>query len=271
MKTAIKLVFIYLGIQIVGAILLAIPYAAYLAVTGGDISQTQTAVLAPSFFLSILLMVGFLWKFGYISREKVTWSIVSPSYLVLTLVATLSGIWVLDVLMSRLHLPDLLKESFDILQSGWMGILAIAVAGPILEELLFRGAITKILLQKYTPTKAILFSALIFGVFHVNPVQVVGGCIIGLLLAWVYYKTASLIPCILIHIVNNSLSVYFSLRYPDAENLAHQVMGDSEQSYGLLTVLMGVLFVGACLLMRRTSIAYRWKKESNEVETILEP
>lgn len=259
MKTAIKLVFIYLGIQIVGAILLAIPYAIYLAVTGGDISQAQTDVLAPSFFLSILLMVGFLWKFGYISREKVTWSIVSPSYLTLTLVATLSGIWVLDVLLSRLHLPDLLKESFDILQSGWMGILAIAVAGPILEELLFRGAITKILLQKYTPTKAILFSALIFGVFHVNPVQVVGGCIIGLLLAWIYYKTASLIPCILIHIINNSLSVYFSLRYPDAENLA-QVMGGSEQSYWLLTVLMVVLFVGAYLLMRRTSIAYPWEK-----------
>lgn len=269
MTTAIKLVFIYLGIQILGAILLAIPYAIYLLATGGDISSVQTDVLAPSFFLSILLMVGYLCKFGYISREKVTWSIVSPTYLALTLVATLSGIWVLDTLMSYMHLPDLMKASFDILQSGWVGILAIAVVGPVLEELLFRGAVTKVLLQKYSPTKAILFSALIFGIFHINPVQVVGASIIGLLLAWIYYKTASLIPCILIHILNNSLSVYLSLHYPNAETLA-QLMSGSARTYWLLTVLMVLLFVGTYLLMRRTTIAYPWKKEPNKAETILE-
>ena len=46
-----------------------------------------------------------------------------------------------------------------------LGILAIAIIGPVLVELLFRGAITKALLQQYSPTKAILLSALLFGVF----------------------------------------------------------------------------------------------------------
>ena len=36
----------------------------------------------------------------------------------------------------------------------------------VLEELLFRGAITKELLRRYSPAKAILFSGLIFGIFH---------------------------------------------------------------------------------------------------------
>ena len=58
--------------------------------------------------------------------------------------------------MSELtFLPNLLDQTFDILQSGWLGILCISVLGPVLEELLFRGAITKELLRRYSPAKAI--------------------------------------------------------------------------------------------------------------------
>ena len=44
---------------------------------------------------------------------------------------------------------DWLSDTFDLLQSGWLGIICVAILGPILEELLFRGAITKVLLKKY--------------------------------------------------------------------------------------------------------------------------
>ena len=93
----------------------------------------------------------------------------------------------------------------------------VFMLGPILEELLFRGAVTKVLLKKYNPLTAILISGLIFGIFHMNPAQVVGATLIGFILAWIYYKTHSLIPCILIHIMNNSLSVYLALKFPDVE------------------------------------------------------
>ena len=83
--------------------------------------------------------------------------------------------------------------------------------------MLFRGAITKVLLRKYNPVKAIILSALIFGIFHINPAQVVGATLSGILFAWLYYKTGSLVPGILIHILNNGLSVFLSLYYPDVE------------------------------------------------------
>ena len=58
--------------------------------------------------------------------------------------------------------PELWKDVYKRqLQSGWGGILAIAIVGPVLEELLFRGAITHALLQQYNPTKAILILSLI--------------------------------------------------------------------------------------------------------------
>ena len=124
--------------------------------------------------------------------------------------------------MSELtFLPDLLDQTFDLLQSGWLGILCISVLGPILEELLFRGAITKELLRRYSPAKAILFSGLIFGIFHLNPAQIISACLIGFLLAWLYYKTRSLMACILIHIMNNGLSVYLSLKHPEIEDMTH--------------------------------------------------
>ena len=75
--------------------------------------------------------------------------------------------------MSHLtFLPDWLSDTFDLLQSGWLGIICSYI-GTHFEELLFRGAITKVLLKKYNPLVAILISGLIFGIFHMNPAQVV--------------------------------------------------------------------------------------------------
>ena len=110
-----------------------------------------------------------------------------------------------------------------------------------MEELLFRGAVTKVLLKKYNPLTAILISGLIFGIFHMNPAQVVGATLIGFILAWIYYKTHSLIPCILIHIMNNSLSVYLALKFPDVE-YSSELIGEKAYLTGLvITFLLFIL------------------------------
>lgn len=262
MKTAIKLVFIYYGMQILGMMLAAIPCILLIVVTGGNIDNAPSMMLVPSLLIAIFLMTLYLWMTGYISREKSAWSAVSPAYLLLTVILTLSAIWLLDLLMSHVKLPDIMADSFDIMQSGSLGIFGIAIAGPILEELLFRGAITKVLLQKYSPVKAIIISALIFGIFHLNPAQILAAFLIGLLLAWVYYKTGSLIPCILIHIINNSLSVYLGANYPDAESFAALVGGNY---YLVITVAAAVLLICSILIMGSMTIGPKWKTEKTEV------
>ena len=67
--------------------------------------------------------------------------------------------------------------------------------------------------------KAILITALIFGVIHINPAQVVNAFFLGLLLGWLFYRTGSLWPSICAHILNNSLSVLLSKALPETENL----------------------------------------------------
>ena len=157
-------------------------------------------------------------------------------------------------------IPNIMEQSFDILQSGWGGILAISIIGPVLEELLFRGAITKALLQQYSPAKAILIAAFLFGVFHINPAQILPAFLIGILFAWTYYKTTSLIPCILMHILNNSLSVFLSTKYPEAENMSDLM----DTSSYLIAIFVAVLILaGVIWAMRRTTVRYPWKEETN--------
>ena len=175
MKEAIKLVLVYFACQIVGAILAMIPCAIIALVLYKDFSLVQDMMLAPSMLVGFALMTFYLFRKKYIPFDLQSWSAISASYLSSVILLTFSVMFLIDWLMSHLtFLPNWLDASFDVLSSNWLGILSVSVLGPILEELLFRGAITKILLKKYKPAKAIILSGLIFGIFHLNPVQVVG-------------------------------------------------------------------------------------------------
>ena len=107
--------------------------------------------MIPAQLAGQVMMGIYLWKAGYISTQKATWSPVSAGYLSCSALAILTAGFAVSALMGLLDwIPNIMEQSFDILQSGWGGILAISIIGPVLEELLFRGAITKALLQQYS-------------------------------------------------------------------------------------------------------------------------
>ncbi len=85
--------------------------------------------------------------------------------------------------------------------------LGVVLIGPICEEIIFRGIILEGLLNKYDSTKAIVYSALIFGGIHLIPIQVINAFFIGLVLAWIYIKTRSLWAVIVIHVLHNGIAV----------------------------------------------------------------
>lgn len=136
--------------------------------------------------------------------------------------------------------------------------MAITLLGPVLEELLFPVVVSlRRCLNDILPGKRFFFPALLFGIFHLNPAQVVAAFFGGLLLAWVYYRTRSLIPCILIHIVNNSLSVILSLTYPDADTISDVT---DTTSYYILIAVAAMLFVGCFLRIKQITIPGVWRK-----------
>lgn len=96
----------------------------------------------------------------------------------------------------------------------WIGLLLIALLPAVAEELLFRGVIFNSFNKKYGYIIGMIVSALLFGIYHMNWIQGVFAFIIGLALAYGYYKTGSIITCMIIHFFNNAFSVicdYFNL------------------------------------------------------------
>jgi membrane protease YdiL (CAAX protease family) len=259
MKTAIKLVLIYFGIQILSGFAAIIATVIYNVVQGNDISTTYGLTIAVAMYLGFAGMGIYLWKSGYISTDRRTWSPVSALYLAFTTLACLASVLIIEYVQTLMpKLPDLMEDTFDTLQAGWPGILAIALIGPVFEEVMFRGAITTALLKKYSPVKAIVLSALVFGIFHINPPQIITATLIGLLLGWIYYKTASLIPCILIHVINNSLSVYLSFKYSQAEYIRDIFAGET---YYVLLIDAIILLACSIWWMKRTAIPAPWREE----------
>jgi len=101
--------------------------------------------------------------------------------------------------------------------------ITIAVIPPVVEELMFRGMILHGL-RRFGDGFAIVASALLFGLYHGNFVQFVFAFLAGLAMALVVVRTGSLWTSILIHFVNNSISVGLEMvqRYY-GEGLANQV------------------------------------------------
>ena len=126
-----------------------------------------------------------------------------------------------------------------------MSLIAVGIAGPIFEELLFRGLVFGEL-RKITKVRvAIVLQALLFGVYHLNIVQGSYAFLIGLLLGFIYYRSKSIIAPILVHIAVNSSSVLIS----------HLASSESLEKWGVaITVSCILLFIlsGAFILTHRS-------------------
>lgn len=93
---------------------------------------------------------------------------------------------------------------------SWPNILMITVMAPLVEEWIFR----KMLLNRVRflgEQRAIVFTALLFGLMHGNISQTIFATIIGLVLGYAAVKTGRIVHCILIHMIVNSYSVLASL------------------------------------------------------------
>ena len=120
-----------------------------------------------------------------------------------------------SIKLEMCHLPLLSKEIYPKYQKDMkpvdlahnpIGILVLCIIAPIAEEYLFRGLMMRKMLRwNISPWYAIIASSIMFGLIHLNPAQIPGAIILGIVMAWMCYRTKSLIPGIIIHITNNTL------------------------------------------------------------------
>lgn len=94
-----------------------------------------------------------------------------------------------------------------------IAIFAVVIA-PIVEEVFFRGFVFGALRSSMPPVAAAAGTGLLFGGVHAfgSPIGfLVPLAMLGFLLSLLYWKTGSLLPCIALHVVNNSVALSVAL------------------------------------------------------------
>ena len=83
-----------------------------------------------------------------------------------------------------------------------VNIVCVCLLGPLCEELLFRGLVAG-RLARYGQAPGAFVSALLFALYHANLEQFFYAFLLGLLLAYVYYRTGLLRVSVALHMVLN--------------------------------------------------------------------
>jgi sodium transport system permease protein len=89
----------------------------------------------------------------------------------------------------------------------WLSLLAFAVAPAVCEELAFRGFIQTGLQRARQTWVPIVVSAVLFGIIHLIPKQIFNAALLGLVLGLLAYRSQSLWPGVLFHLIYNGLQV----------------------------------------------------------------
>ncbi|MGA7075694.1 MAG: CPBP family intramembrane glutamic endopeptidase [Halobacteriota archaeon] len=87
--------------------------------------------------------------------------------------------------------------------------LSGVIIAPIAEEIVFRGYLYKAFRDRFKPSYAIVLSAALFSVIHLELLAAAPLFVIGIVLAYVYEKTGNLMAPITLHVLNNAVAFLF--------------------------------------------------------------
>jgi len=212
------------------------------------ITNLIMAVALPgSFILAVLILL----RRRTLAPTAFQWQPVFFKLIPLGLLMLFGLDYILGELMTILPNYDQMLADYQTMFAGIdMVYLFIGgvIVGPICEEIIFRGIIEEGFLHTYSPNKAILFSAMIFGGIHLVPLQVLSAFLAGILLGWIYWKTRSLWIVIILHIINN----YIAFSFSDFDTRsAKELFPNTFLYYGSFVLALLVMY-GAYVLFNRS-------------------
>lgn len=169
------------------------------------------------------------------------------------------------------------KELFDSLEALTLKLVAshsvpefifvvfvIAITPAICEEFLFRGLILKNFERFATPVRAIVFTGLIFALFHFHPFNIVPLAILGIYLTFITFYSGSLYTAIFVHFINNFFSAAAVYVF-GKEQIDDPDMGGPELTqFILLGVLSLALFIAVIKIIKTVHLKkINYNKESS--------
>lgn len=210
----------------VGQLVIGLAAGIFVALTGGEPTDTGWMAIATG-----ATVVGLLAAIGWLgARGRLTWHLLGPVRpgalpVALGLAAGIIGTILTYLVNGGLAFVFEPEEPVDqqVLQEALSGgtslVLAIIVAvvlAPIAEEILFRGVLFQALRMRVGLWPAAVTSSILFTFVHVEivmsqPLALVGLFGLGVLLAWAFHRTGSLLVPIIGHAVFNAVSITLAI------------------------------------------------------------
>ncbi|QUL53334.1 CPBP family intramembrane metalloprotease [Paenibacillus tritici] len=203
--TALSLYMI--GVVILGVWMLQIPDdQAILRINIGGAGNGLIGFLA--LFAAYALRIRNFCAFGFRMTER-KWLLVG----VVIGIAAFGGCFVIEGIYYHFVTEINTQADFQTAAQGGplsMFILLItgAILTPLSEEFVFRGVIANAL-NRYGAWAGIVGSAAIFGVVHGFTVILLDAFMVGVLVAYLFRKTGSIWPGVVVHIVYNGLNLLY--------------------------------------------------------------
>ncbi|KPL07927.1 hypothetical protein AMJ86_02435 [bacterium SM23_57] len=206
--------------------------------------------------------------FRYNIRKTFRLNTPKPSTIIWTILASVST-WVIVVELSALQneifpypqsFLDAFEEVFALFHSKGIGysIAMMALLPAVCEETLFRGFIMTGFQKKGGATKAVILTALLFGLFHLNPYRYLPTACLGLLIGAIVIWTGSIWPGIIAHFAANATStLVFHLTYQSTDPTLESLREGDHLPIWLIAISIIVLAVSIRLfyLHHRKSIS----------------
>ncbi|MCI9550374.1 MAG: CPBP family intramembrane metalloprotease [Oscillospiraceae bacterium] len=213
---------LFLGAQLLVMLPVVVAAAVQSALENWEAAEQLSGVLYESAMLftavSGLLAIGVILLFYRIRRKKLgdaLWlrRVEGPGLLS---GAALAPALYLAVTVAMMALPEAWLDSYAEASSGVsgggvIGIVAVVLVAPVVEEFIFRGLIMTRLAQAMPGWLAAALSAAIFGLCHGHPVWFAYTFVLGVLFGLMDLRLGSIWPSILAHMVFNGVGQILDL------------------------------------------------------------
>jgi hypothetical protein len=277
MKRAIKLLLMYVAIQLVCQFIVSvfyfIPKISDVMKSGktspdeiadmltGD-GEQLVSVTAITLLISGILMAWYLIRGKYVNFSVQSFKEVPVRVIGMSLIFVIGALMTSNLITETMDLPDLMGDAFISMSHTVWGFLSMAVMAPVVEELLFRGAIQGHMLRiGYSPILAICLSALVFGIVHFNPAQSFFAFLLGLVFGWLYYRTGSVIPGMVAHAINNTVVALTMVFDEEHAQMTMQEQYGTTVFYVTLIIAILCFIIGFIMLNKALPAAPKYVEE----------
>lgn len=172
---------------------------------------TLGLVAVFEFLLLIPIAIIFLWR-------RVSWRELGlqrfPRNTLALGCGLLVGVYTLVILNNLIMMAlgvmtqaDVINELLGEIDAPLLFAFVTAIVAPITEELFFRGFLFKGLREKYGWVNALMFSSLIFALFHGQLATLIPTFLLGALFAYLFQRSGSVYPGMFLHFVVNAMGV----------------------------------------------------------------